>query len=121
MPTQQALENRARHEAWKVEQFKSQKTVFYGASVDLSPAAVQDVLSGVEARGVGDRVSVRFRGQWWTLSRTDLLDDVCTGHIISGSAAEIVDFYREKAVFGARLKTYAHGRFFAVVDSHTDG
>lgn len=104
--------------------------VHHGEPVDLSCSEVFDALSGCEARvepedKFGARVDVRYKGTWYVLSRTDLFDDVCTGRPYNeerhGPLQKHVESMRDRAWFGARLKHYPHGNFFAVVDALSDG
>ncbi len=106
--------------------------VHHGKSVDLSCTETYDALSGCECKLVdaddpygGQFVHIRYKGTWYELSRTDLFDDVCTGHRYvderDGPLQDHVAWMRDKACFGARLKHYPHGNFFAVVDSLSDG
>lgn len=88
----------------------------HGYSVDLSCAETFSVLDNNQSRSVAGGIEVKFQGEWWTLARTDLKDDVCT--TISG---QTLDQYRDSAIFGARLKRGVGRQYFAVVDAYSDG
>ena len=103
--------------------------IHFGAAVDLSCAETYDALSGCEAKLVdgdyGQRVHIKYRGAWYCLGKTSLLDDVATGIFYSeadpGSVRDYVEWLRDAAQFGARIKHYPHGDFFSVVSHCTDG
>ena len=66
-----------------------------------------------------------YKGEWWTLARTDLKDDVCTTRpqLLNDVKvlADPIEMYR-KDFYGARLKRHDDGRLtFAVIDSFSDG
>lgn len=129
---ERAVLRRRMLEAERVRMQTCQLTAHMSYPVDLSCAATQDALAGVQAR-IASRVGglgllhyceILYRGHWWELARTDLADDVCTGggDDYGKGADQIVRDYAARARFGARLKHYPGGRrVFAVVDSLSDG
>lgn len=86
---------------------------FEGFSVDLSRREVIDALKS-ETRVHDDRVQVFFRGNWRSLYRTDLKDDVGTFR----RNASLEDYQRlAERCYGARLLDDGLG----IVDSRSDG
>lgn len=68
------------------------------------------------------KVFIKLNGELMQLSRTDLMDDVCTGHFnLFDSYEEALAYYMHKVRYGARVKRWPHGTFFAVIDSVSDG
>lgn len=115
-------EHEQREQAKREERDRWQRSCrereFYGCSVDLSPAETFEALQGIEIRIIDRWPEVRYKGQWLRFGRTDLMDDVATGHYVS-SDAEARGFVDMKAAlnYGARVSD----RGFFVVDSMTDG
>lgn len=96
----------------------------YGCAVDLSIAETLNALESVECRMIGcgsySEVQILHHGEWLSLGRVDLFDQVATGicYAHDEDAKKIVEFYvKRKVQFGARVR----GGSFLVVDSVTDG
>ena len=62
------------------------------------------------------RTSIKFKGRWLRLCRTDLKDDVRT-YVVLEDEEDPVSYYRERIQYGARVSKTS----FAVVDSFSDG
>lgn len=120
---ERAAMRKAQHEAEMLRRRTSREKVYLGSSVDLSCAEVYDALTGCECRTASFagrmQTQVKYRGTWYYLGRTDLMDDVSTIRPMSAGddIRAHVEWMRDKATYGARLR----GEHFSVVDSATDG
>ncbi len=91
--------------------------------VDLSPSQAKRFLRSCESR-VAIREGLQFAqvlhaGEWLTLCRTDLKDDVKThGRVeVDFELAGVVQRYANIAAYGARVDDST----FAVIDAFSDG
>jgi hypothetical protein len=71
-----------------------------------------------------DWPELRFRGQWWSVARTDWKDDVCTGLAETLTAEQWREYcvWKLERAYGVRLTDSAIGhKTFAIVDAYSDG
>jgi len=101
-----------------------------GYPIDLTLEETVDALSVIEARIVEDddamvaidypwhNCEVLYNGEWLTLSRTDLKDDIGT-HInhFGRNPQDVVQEHIRKCTFGARVGK----KYFSVIDAWSDG
>lgn len=91
-----------------------------GLPVDYSINQTKHILATAEMR---NKQEILIEGVWMILTRTDLKDDVHTSssELYAGSQDDVRRRFIRRVGFGARVKRYAHGTFFSVVDQWSDG
>jgi len=121
---------KARREQWLAKTADVKE--FEGVPVDLSRNEVIDTVTNckmdIEIDDMGGsytRPKIFYNGEWYSLGRTDLMDDVATGMCANFSIRKWRKHYLRSArnCYGGRIRKTADGKrmLFSIIDSFTDG
>lgn len=108
---------------------KVQKEWTEGHNVDLSRRDTIKILKSCKWRKrKSGGVEINYKGEWWHLCRTDLIDDVCTwtSYAWDGEHKPFnvnhLNYYAKTVAFGARLKRHDDrgDQTFAIIDAVSD-